>query len=256
MFKTSSLLTSLLCLAAAAEAPSARADGLRITSGFQTGADLESWEIPQLKHEKRVVSREKDPLSGKVIPWDGVLLSSLVEKSLAKLNAEQRANVDLLILRSRSGQQVHLPRSLIQKYPLLVAFSPENSLEVVVPWTSKPKIQEEGFPLQRYFLKGLSSIELSSYQAKYQPLFLSRRTDPAAVRGERVFVQNCMGCHNSEPRGPASQTTSGASAALPPKAHPTVPGFATLPDRDRRALGSYFEAFRLEHPQPIQAKNP
>jgi mono/diheme cytochrome c family protein len=209
--------------------------------------------------------KERDPISGKTAPFEGIPLATLIESLLEQIPLEQRAGVDLVVVRDRANAEVFVPRWVVTRYPVLLALRTEGDqkkFQTVVPWTSKPHVQSEGLPIERYFVRDVAEIELTSYQARYKPLFLSRRTDPAAVRGEKIFVQNCMGCHADKAGGGASHGMPGpgvvtfVSRLLPENkartvasgAHPTVPGYAQFKGPELRALGSYLNAFRTENP--------
>ncbi len=144
-----------------------------------------------------------------------------------------------------------LPRALVQKYPIIVATSrdglPLGALGpamTILPWTTRPTLKGEGAPLENLFVAGLESIELANYREVYGRLFLRRRTDPSAMRGEKLFVQNCLTCHTSG-KGPAVDEIAqhSRSKRLSDSGHPTVKGGPVLSSRDRRALQSYLDAF-------------
>jgi hypothetical protein len=207
-------------------------------NGAGTREVLKTWSPAELSAQfKRTTSREKDPETGKLVSWQGILLSQLVDKALEQLPPERKAQVDLLIMKGENGVMAHIPRSLITKYPLLLARSPVP-VSVIVPWTSKPKIRTEGLPLERYFVSGVREVELTSYRERFASFFLKRRTDPAAVRGEKIFIQNCVTCQDEGLDGNAAEReiASDRHASLE----------ATLSERDRRALRSYLNAWRAE----------
>src|SRR4051794_30966539 len=51
--------------------------------------ELKSWTLDELQQLKKVSSREKDPSTGKILKWDGVLLSQLLEKGMEGLLPEK-----------------------------------------------------------------------------------------------------------------------------------------------------------------------
>jgi hypothetical protein len=209
---------------------------------------LKTWDPSGLGNLKAASSLEKDPVSGRMTRYKGVLLSQLLEKTVAGLSAERRAQVDLLVFKSASGGTVLMPRSVVTQYPVLVALR-EGKASIVMPWTSKSKIMKECLPIESYFVSDLTGIELSNYNERYTSVFLKRRTDPLAMRGEKMFVQNCVGCH-SETAKPtlADLSAETPSRRLASEGHPaTVKGAPHLDDRARRALVSYLEAFRAEN---------
>ncbi|MGZ3699385.1 MAG: hypothetical protein ACXWP5_14730, partial [Bdellovibrionota bacterium] len=129
---------------------------------------LQAWNLDQLATLKTLSSMEKDPETGKVIRWKGAMLSDLIDKSIAALPPEQKAAIDLIVLRGEGGEQALVPRSVITKYPVLLAFQKEGQrlggAESVVPWTSKSKILAEDLPLESYFIPKISRIEFTNYR--------------------------------------------------------------------------------------------
>jgi mono/diheme cytochrome c family protein len=119
----------------------------------------------------------------------------------------------------------------------------------VAPWTSSPKIAAEGMALDSLFISKVTRIEFSNYREQFSSLFLKRRTDPAAMRGEKFFVQNCLSCHATGP-GPSVVELSGAqkSRSLASVGHPQMKGVPKLGDKEIRSLTSYLEAFHSENP--------
>jgi hypothetical protein len=204
---------------------------------------LQAWTDESLHSLRNVSVHEKDLASGQTVSGRGILFSTLIEKTLEPLGPTQKAQVDLVVLKSKSGATVQLPRWLITKYPVALLDSESKGLQLVLPVTSKPKIKDEGLPLESYALSGIVGIELSSYQQNYSSYFLKNRMDPLAVRGEKLFVQNCTSCHT----GKTMERTPATAAAT---RHPEItasPGNLKLNSRDLRALTSYLSAYRSEN---------
>jgi len=216
---------------------------------------LGSWNLSagQPKSVKKGSSRERDPESNAVVSWEGVVFQDLLEKAMDALTVEERATVDLVFVQNGQGRQAWIPRSLLSRYPLLVAVKKAggvlSSPQIVIPWTSRAKIQDEALPLETYFLADVSRIELANYRDKYGTYYLKRRTDPSAMRGEKVFVETCVACHGSG-RGPAVSDfyLPGRLSILSTSGHPVVKGNPRLSERDQRAILSYLSAFQLENP--------
>ena len=148
--------------------------------------ELKTWNQAAFGKLKSVSSQEKSPTSGKLTRYKGVLLSQVLEQAMESLPLERKAQVDLLILKNASGGQVLLPRSVVTKYPVMLALDGDKT-SVVMPWTSKSRIMSEDLPIESYFVSDLTRIELSNYRERYQSVFLKRRTDPLAMRGEKLF---------------------------------------------------------------------
>jgi mono/diheme cytochrome c family protein len=213
--------------------------------------ELKTWDLGNLGKLKQVSTQEKDPVTGKLTHYKGVLLSHLLEQAMENLSPERKAQVDLVILRNSSGGQVLLPRSVIVRYPVLMALN-AGKASIVMPWTSKPKLMREDLPVESYFVPELVSIELSNYRARYGSVYLKHRSDPLAIRGEKIFVQNCVGCHagGAASKIPSISDLSGETKArrLASDGHPSqVKGVPHLSDRDRRALVNYLDAYRTEN---------
>jgi hypothetical protein len=225
--------------------------------GSSPRSELQSWSWDQLQKMKKTASREKDPRTGKLIKWEGVLLSSVVDKALEGLPVEGRAQVDLVILKNALGAQVMIPRAFISKYPVMLAWNWDSAdpqdlaargqVYSVVPWTSKPRILSEDLPLQNFFLGQITQIEFTNYRDRYGSLFLKRRTDPSAMRGEKLFVQNCASCHSSG-EGPnlAGITEQGKVRQFAQNGHPVAKMILKYKDRDRQSIKKYLEAHQEE----------
>ena len=224
--------------------------------------DIQSWSLDELTRMRRTSSREKDPQTKKLVKWEGVLLYTLVEAMLNQLPLDNRAQVDLVILKGATGQRALIPRSLLGKYPILLALqgdshslaslSDRGPIYSVMPWSSKSKILSEDLPLEQFFIPGISKIELTSYRDQYSSLFLRRRTDPSAVRGEKLFVQNCVSCHAPRIVLPKEGIFPEEQAKkLEFKGHPEATGVIKLNERDRRAIVRYLEAHRMENASSV-----
>jgi mono/diheme cytochrome c family protein len=229
-------------------------------SGDDEGANSEpaantvlmSWSMAEIKGKfKETASKEVDPETGKVVRWKGILLSQLLEKAMESLPPERKALVDLILVKGADGRQAFIPRAFVVKYPILLAYSGSVATDLgsrgplysVVPWTThERKLREEAAPLESFFIPSVESVALTNYRLRFGAVYLKKRTDPSAVRGERVFVQSCVGCH-SESRKP--MVTARGQAAF---RHPEVKGVPALSERDRRALFQYIEAYLLENP--------
>lgn len=218
---------------------------------------LKSWDTDSLRKLKSSSMQEKDPETGQVVAWRGVSLSALIDKALEAVPINEKSQIDLIILKNGSGTQAFVPRSLIAHYPVLLAWDRaagglgrRGPLYSIVPWSSNSKILRENLPLERYFVPALTSVELTNYRNLYSTYFLARRTDPSAVRGEKIFVQNCMGCHEPA-QVPKIVTTDPANRVVATQGeHTTVKGAPKLDSRDWRALMAYFGEYKAES-QPI-----
>lgn len=208
--------------------------------------DLGKWSLTDLSRLKMASSKEKDPQTGQSVKWEGVLLSQFVDELLKEMPTDKKAQVDLIVLSNTEGRTAYLPRAFASKYPLLLALhwdgrgdAREENLEkersplfLVVPWTSKPKILNEDLPLESYFIGKISKIELTNYRERYSALFLKRRTDPLAVKGEKLFIQNCQNCEVG------FQTSLANDLKVNRK----------ISSKEKKSIWRYLEAYRLENP--------
>ncbi len=214
---------------------------------------LRTWNGEELSRLKRHSSREKDPATGQVVRWEGILLSELVDEALHSLSPKTRADIDLIRLRNASGEQALIPRAFVVKYPILLAFQRDDrslgaqSPYSVIPWTSKSKITQEGVPLERFFLPGVAEVEFLNSVELFAAYRLKRRTDPAAMNGEKIFLRTCVNCHSTG-TGPSLSSVSAPepSRKLASGGHPEVPGGPRIEGKERRFLSAYLDAVRGE----------
>lgn len=214
---------------------------------------VKSWSMEQVKSLKKASSHERDPKTGQVVRWDGVLLSTVVDSAMEGMPAEKKALIDLIILKNASGAQALIPRAFVVKYPILLAMKraqsdlgPLGPLYSVVPWTSKAKIMKESVPLEHFFIPGIHQIQLTNYRELYSQVYLKRRGDPAAIRGEKLFVQNCISCHAAGQGPGVQQISSTRAVASSGLRHPKISSSLNLTEKDWRFLESYVAAHRSE----------
>jgi hypothetical protein len=211
---------------------------------------LKSWSVSELQKLKAVSYREKDPTSGHTGTWKGPEMSLLVDKTIESLPGDQKAQVDLIILKDSTGRQIQLPRSLIVRYPVMLS-AQNGGAKLVLPLSSKPRIWEEGLPLNLFQFHDVAQIEFANYHQLYGSLYLKSRKDPLAVRGEKIFVQNCLSCHAFNGNGGVGPAGVERTARkLASASHPQVKDAPQLKSREMKALISYLDAFRLENPAP------
>jgi len=220
---------------------------------------LASIPLDELAKKKQVELAEIDPKSGTKTRFKGVSLSALVDQSATALSAEDKSHIDLVILKSRDGKSVLMPRDFLQKYPSIqLALAQDgkpigdDAPRVILPATTNAKMQKENLVLDPLFVSRLSEVKLTSYQFYFADLYLKKRTDPSAVRGEKIFMQNCVGCHGGPGGAPTAHAIAAPDrmAALSSKGHPAVPGGSKLKGilgaRQVRYLSSYLAAFRFQ----------
>ena len=76
-------------------------------------------------------------------------------------------------------------------------------------------------------------------------IYLTKRNEPLAMRGEKLFVQGCLSCHSSQEGIAKAQSWSGQ--------HPAIKGAPSLDERDQRALRAYLDIFKSENTVPAAA---
>ncbi len=220
---------------------------------------LKEYSLAELASKKTLVLTEKDPLeSNTSTKFQGVSLARLIEEATQGLTAADRSSSDLIVMKTRSGREVLMPKAFLVKYPeIQIALRQDGKdlgaegMRVVLPATSSSKIRRENILLEPMFVSELASVTLSSYDKRYGRLLLQRRTDPAAMRGEKLFLQNCVACHTQPQATVASLDTNEKLKVLVEGAHPTFPGnnggFKAIFDKKAmRSVGSYLDAFRSQ----------
>lgn len=248
--------------------------GLRLQPDLASAQLLESgWTLGRLPSKKlksaQATSSERDPRSDQVVSWKGVSVATLVEQWIERLPGEQRATIDLIVFEaatdpahpSRAAHRIYVPRWLLTKHPeVRLAYEragkslgqERGPWALVIPWTSKKKITQEELPLQDFFQDRIDRVVLSNYRAQFPALFMKRRSDPVAMRGEKLFVQNCMSCHATEHAPPLAIDRSSVAdpkiKKVAASGHPTVPGGPTWGFKDRKALINYLDGYRRERP--------
>lgn len=228
---------------------------------------LRSVKLNALDTLKPGALREKTPWDGGRALWKGASLSAVLESAIEKLPSEEKARIDLVVLRNGQGEQALLPRHFLVKYSAILASQrngtqlakEQGPLALVVP--TKLKASRSGndpLPLEKFFLPGVREVAFTSYREQYGEFRLKRRTDPAAMRGERLFVQSCAACHQAG-SGPAlekimerSQPIAGRRVAN--AGHSAVKGLPAFTSRDWRAFNNYVKAWKFESSQLAQAR--
>ena len=215
---------------------------------------LASYSLDELKKRKSSDLNEVDPETQSKARFQGVSLSDVVNEALGSLSVEERAHIDLLVMEGENGRTAYMPKAFVVKYPSIQLALKKDGRDlaqqaprVVLPATSSSKIQKESLILEPLYLSGLKSITFTSYEDRFGAFLLKRRTDPAAMRGEKLFLQNCVGCHGgpSAGAGIASRLNQVQSGG-----HPEVPPVGKIPTRlekkEVRSLTSYLEAFQVQ----------
>lgn len=215
---------------------------------------LKTWKVSELSALKQVESREQDPLSGESKRWSGVSLTEIFDAATVGLNPNERATMDTIVLLSERGgfsKRADIPRSFITRFTVILATKVDGNpvggrgpLYSIVPWSSQKGVFDEKLPLQTYFVPDVTTIVLTNSKNLYgSRLFLSQRGDPVRLRGQKRFVQACMGCHRWQdlPSGNAL-TQAVDSHDLFSALHATVRGVPSFDELDQYGLKQYVRA--------------
>lgn len=180
-------------------------------------------------------NHKKMTLSENKVQWTGYSLSEIVEKASQSLTPAEKSGIDLVVLVNDQGKEVFLPRAFLVKYPRIIL-----STRVVLPKQTQPKILKEGLQLELLELEGVSKVLLTSYQERFGFFKLIKRTDPAAVRGERLFLQNCVFCHSKEKS--LTLTEEQLTASVSKTSHPVFL-ISKLEKKEIRSISRYLSDF-------------
>jgi hypothetical protein len=214
---------------------------------------LKTWKAEDLKDIERVRRRERAPGSSEMSEWRGYLLEDLIARTMEEsLSLEQRSRVDLVVLKNAEGVQALIPRGFLRRHWVLMAnerngvpvAENEGPWRTIVPWSTRSIQSREILPLETYFISQVTEIELTGYEAPFRKVFLTRRTDPRALRGEQVFVQNCMGCHAVDkwPDGLNKAMTDLLASGVPTERHSGLKGMPRLDEKEWSSFKSFLQS--------------
>ena len=221
---------------------------------------LKDFSLEDLEKKKAMVLTEIDPLGSsatEMAKFLGPSLSALIEETTKAQTAAERSTTDLVVLKTRTGKEALMPKAFLVKYPQIQlalkkngqALGPEAP-RVVLPATSNAKIKSENILLEPLFVSELAAITLTSYEKRYGSFLLKRRTDPAAMRGEKMFLQNCVSCHGQPQVALSTLASVDKVEKIANGQHPDVRGvrdFKSIFDKkSTRSLASYLEAFKFQ----------
>lgn len=169
----------------------------------------------------------------------------LFEESASLLKLEEKAGIDLVSIIAEH-KTIRVPRHLIWRGWLRFSWDPRKKiLSSALAKISQTKV---AFPLEYYQSGPIRKIELSNHEFTYPDTRLFARTNPAASRGEKIFVQTCLSCHSVSSYGSARLTPED----LKPESlknfnqvHRQWPKLF-LDSRTERGLMVYSEALALE----------
>lgn len=169
----------------------------------------------------------------------------LFENSASVLPLNDLASIDLVTITTDS-KTIRVPRFLIWRGFFQFKWNSKTG-----ELSSRLKNVESGrilVPNWYFDVNNIRKIELSDHHVSYPQTSLKIRTNPAASRGEKVFIQNCLACHSVSTYGSPKLNPAALSKER-------LTAFATihkkwpelkLDARSERGLIEYSEAIALE----------
>lgn len=205
--------------------------------------------------------REKNA-QGRLVSFKGLSLATSVDDALKSLTPAERAQIDLVVIQGRDPRLTRfLPRAFLVKYPQIQLAYQESGKpisdapRVILPLLTQSKIRTEGVLLEPLEVSGVREIILTSYQNRVGVARLERRTDPSAMRGEKLFLQDCLSCHGTG-AAPALSIRGGEAGLsafvsfLEKRAHPSVAGLKSLTvqfnEKQLKSIDAYLRAKAAE----------
>jgi len=206
---------------------------------------LQTWRPEDLKKLPTRRIQETFPGNSKKTSFEGPTLDQIITQTLNHhLTVEERALIDLVVLKEKSGKEIFIPRSFITKYPVVY-----DRGQVTPPTSTRPKASDENLPVKSYFLKEVFEMDLAYSKERFGKVYLKNRSDPGAVRGEKFFVQTCLGCHGSTHHQKVYESVlSQPNNVEKLQNHQNVVGFPQLNKKVIQSLASYLQAYAKENP--------
>lgn len=164
----------------------------------------------------------------------------IFDESTKDLDLNDRADVDLVTLYGEN-RIARIPRFMIWRGFLKLYLTRDGKL------FSKGQSSRMLVPSSIFEVSNIAKIELTRATLLYPETELHLRTNPAASRGEKLFIQSCLACHgfSNAPKLKIESITDTQLKAFAAK-HRSLGGI-TLEARDLRGLEAYREALISEH---------
>ena len=251
------ILTLGLASASVHASPSGTSPSIRFVWKGEAGDKvLGDFSLKTLASKSHRHSKEKDPKGGEMVTWEGISFNWLLDHAIESLSVSDKASIDLIILIGKDGQRAILPRGLLSQVPMILALhrsgkdiGERGPVYSVLSWSTKSKALVDPLPLEKYFVSKVQEVELTNSKLFYGPFFMAKRSDPRAVRGERLFVQSCLACHDKGQRDKDFPLTLVSGVA-----HKPVSGLPKFEERDMASLKAYFKTFESEVAAMREAK--
>lgn len=170
-----------------------------------------------------------------------VSLVSVAEDVLKPLSATDKSRLDWVILRLQGAPQVWVPWAALKTLKLELRV-PDLTLKV----RSVADLPYAGVSAMDG--KRVTHLEFGNVRDRLGPWFLTQRTDPIALKGEKTFVQGCAACH-AQGNGVGLIDVKGKLLTWSAKSfeHPSgKPGAPTLrlTEKETRGLSTYVHALK------------
>lgn len=126
------------------------------------------------------------------------LSRDFIDRTLAPLAANVRAQLDWITFTAQSGQKLTLPKVLFLKYPIRVSAQSEGIKIELSEGDAQRYLKEfakEGIPLKGIVLNAVTDIQFFNSGQVFAKLRSVKRSDPVLIRGEKGFIQFCLACH-------------------------------------------------------------
>lgn len=201
---------------------------------------LKRWQGEEWAKLKVQSINERNLRSGQSQEGSGFVVSQWIQKVTEGLSAPERAEIDLIEFEGSRGH-AWVPWFLINRFRVSMTLGDGKRAPIgwslTMPVRSQPEILLEGVPLAAMELEGVERVVLSRYSDRTAGLKLEKRSDPVALRGEKLFQQGCASCHGQTPNLILTSVSS-MDPAVWQKRHPSVV-WAELKDKEWRGLRAF-----------------
>jgi hypothetical protein len=118
-------------------------------------------------------------------------LQAWFDATTVGINLTDRADVDLMTFYGKNPSAVaRVPRYMMVRDWIRLRY--DSKLGYSLRVTGRAKID---LPVEVFQIQDIQSVQLANHKLVYKGISLNVRTNPAASRGEKLFLQNCLSCH-------------------------------------------------------------
>lgn len=176
---------------------------LAAQQGYASSVDVTKVNVTKENEPQIEVSVLTTPLKDKVITpteqhwWSDLFrkkteipVQEWLEKVTRGLDLNDRAEIDILTMSNADGSQiVRVPRFMVvRKKVFLKLQNDQHQMRLSLIWKNAESYRKN--------LNAITKIQLAHHRFVYPDTWQFSRTNPAASRGEKIFVQNCLSCHS------------------------------------------------------------